>query len=169
MSTVEKAPELPYKQRKFVEAYAVCRNGKRAYMEAYGVQNASYASVAAFRLIRNDNVRAEIRRLEQDALQRNGITQDRILQEIAALAFSDITQTEGVPIDALSSLPKQVRVAVRKAKKSLTASGYNEELELHPKLPALTLLAEMAGLIKKGDTNVQVNTDGNTLINFNFG
>lgn len=164
MQAVDKKPrEMTAKQRKFAEAFAVHRNGVKAYREAYRQDASSNtAAVQAFHTLRNPNVYAEVKRLEADALTRNGITKDRILQELSALAFSDITQTEGVPLEAMSQLPKNVRAALQKAKKTLTLGGYTEEVVMHPKMPALMALADMAGLTEQQKVNIDASTT-NTL------
>jgi phage terminase small subunit len=74
----------PFRQR-FVEEYLIDLNGTAAYKRAGGAKKA--ASAAASRLLRNVNIQAIVRKLMRKRGARLEITADRVLQEIATLAF----------------------------------------------------------------------------------
>jgi phage terminase small subunit len=140
---------LAANHKAFCRAYVITESATQAYMQVYNDVKPECAWASASRLLRKVKVRDEIRRLQNDALERNNITADRIIKEYAALAFSDITDVTDTPIRDLNKLPKYVRAAIKKVNRNETESGYNETVEMHPKQAALDRLAEMAGLIKK--------------------
>lgn len=78
---------LPPRQQRFVEEYLIDLNATRAAIRA------GYAPAAAqeqgSRLLSNAMVAAAIARAKAARAQRVAITADRVLQEIARLAFSD--------------------------------------------------------------------------------
>ena len=71
----------------FVREYLVDQNGTRAAIAAGYAEKS--ASVTASRLLKNAKVRAEIDKATQERCKRLDITADRVLQEIAKLAFYD--------------------------------------------------------------------------------
>jgi len=71
----------------FVKEYLVDQNGTRAAIAAGYAEKS--AAVTASRLLRNAKVRAEIDKATADRCKRLDITADRVLQEIAKLAFYD--------------------------------------------------------------------------------
>lgn len=85
-------PDLNPRQRAFVVEYLRDKNATQAYMRAYGVDFDS-ANRAGPRLLVHVGVRAEIVRLEQEALRKiqqdTGITLERTLKEIARIGYFD--------------------------------------------------------------------------------
>jgi len=75
-------------QTAFCQEYMIDRNATQAAIRA-GYSKRSAASQGQ-RLLKSDDIHNEIRRLGIDATKRNGVTVDRILQALSALAFSDI-------------------------------------------------------------------------------
>ncbi|QNK65890.1 terminase small subunit [Variovorax sp. PAMC26660] len=79
---------LTKKQQRFVDEYLIDLNGKQAAIRAgYTVRR---AEVTASELIANRKVSEAITQKMQIRAQRTGITQDRVLQELARIAFFDI-------------------------------------------------------------------------------
>jgi phage terminase small subunit len=79
--------QLNAKQKLFVEAFLVERNGTQAVMAAGFSSNAKSAGVTATRLLANANVREAIDRgikAQQDRLE---ITADKVIKAIAEIAF----------------------------------------------------------------------------------
>jgi len=167
MPTELKPRELTAKQRKFAEAFAVHRNGVKAYREVYGGHvNERAAAVCAWKLLRKANIYTIVKQLENDALLRNGISQDMIIQEWKSIAFSDVTGVTGANLDQLEQLPLSVRRAIKKVKHVITQFGETTEIELYSKISALEKLSEIAGLTKEREINVDASTN-NTQININ--
>ena len=80
---------LTPKQARFVEEYIVDLNGKQAAIRAgYSPRT---AEVQSSRLLRNAKVDAAAREAMQARSRRTGITADRVVRELAELAFSNMS------------------------------------------------------------------------------
>lgn len=87
----EGLPKLTDKQRAFAEAYIICLNGKQAAIQAG--YSAKTAEVAGSRLLRHVHVKEYIQIKRKEVVQRVEnkfeVTIDRVLQEMARIAFFD--------------------------------------------------------------------------------
>ena len=80
------------KQKIFADEYLIDLNATRAYRVAYpSVKKDETAAAAAARMLRNVKVAAYIQERMQERQKRTEITQDRVLQELAAIAFAKAT------------------------------------------------------------------------------
>lgn len=96
---------LVKKQKRFCEEYIVDLNGTQAAIRAGYAQNS--ANEQAARMLAKDSIKAYIQELMAARSKRTEITADRVLQELAAVAFAKIddflkvemiTQVEYVPV-----------------------------------------------------------------------
>lgn len=78
---------LTDRQRRFCQEYLTDLNGTQAATRAG--YSAKTANEQAARLLANVSVRAEIERLQEERAARTGVTTDRVVQELAKVAFSD--------------------------------------------------------------------------------
>lgn len=79
---------LTRKQQRFVEEYPIDLNGAAAARRAgYGEK---YAARCAFDNMHNPKVLEAIQAQQAKVSERTGITQDRVLEEIAKIAFLDL-------------------------------------------------------------------------------
>jgi len=76
------------KQRAFCREYCKDHNGAQAAIRAG--YSADSAAVIACELLIKPNIQAEIARLEAAVIKRNDISLDRVIKELAIIAFSDI-------------------------------------------------------------------------------
>lgn len=77
------------KQKIFANEYLIDLNATRAYRAAYpGVKKDETAASAAARMLRNVKVAEYITERMEERQKRTEITQDMVLQELAAIAFS---------------------------------------------------------------------------------
>lgn len=84
--------KLTGKQKIFVDEYLIDLNGTRAYMVAYpSVKKESTAAVCAVKLLRNTNVAAYLQERQKALQERTAISQDKVLLELARIAFSNGT------------------------------------------------------------------------------
>lgn len=81
---------LTDKQRLFCIYYIRCFNATKAYQKAYKCSYESAMS-AGSRLLRKENIQAEIKKLKQSKLNREMISEEDIFQKYIDIAFSDIT------------------------------------------------------------------------------
>ena len=80
------------KQKIFADEYLIDLNATRAYRVAYpSVKKDETAAAAAARMLRNVKVAAYIQERMQERQKRTEITQDRVLQELAAIAFAMVS------------------------------------------------------------------------------
>lgn len=82
--------ELTDKQRLFCILYVKCFNATKAYQKAYGVDYNTAASIG-YRLLENDGVKKEIKRLKKNRLNREMLDESDIFQKYMDIAFADIT------------------------------------------------------------------------------
>lgn len=80
------------KQKLFSDEYLIDLNATRAYRVAYpSVKKDETAAQAGSRMLRNVKVAKYISERMQERQQRTEITQDMVIQELAAIAFSRAT------------------------------------------------------------------------------
>lgn len=78
------------KQKIFADEYLIDLNATRAYRVAYpSVKKTETAASAAARMLRNVKVAEYIAERMEERQKRTEITQDRVLNELAAIAFSN--------------------------------------------------------------------------------
>lgn len=88
---------LTNKQKVFVNEYLKDLNATRAYKTAYkNIKSEETARVNGSKLLTNTNVAEEIQKRMDERAKRTEITQDKVLKEIAKLAFTDITSIVSV-------------------------------------------------------------------------
>ena len=81
---------LTPKQKIFADEYLIDLNATRAYRAAYpSVKKEQTAAQAGSRMLRNVKVAAYISERMEERKKRTEITQDRVLNELAAIAFSN--------------------------------------------------------------------------------
>lgn len=150
--------KLTPKQMRFVDEYLVDFNATQAAIRAgYSPKT---AAAAAARLLRNVNIQAEIARRQKDLQRRTEVTQDRVVKELARIAFANIadylhveTQTrtkddgtevtyQTVMFNETQELSADQRAALAVVKQSV--NGF--ELKLHDKIKALELLGRHIGM-----------------------
>lgn len=78
------------KQKAFVDEYLIDLNATRAYRAVYkAVKSDETAKAAASRLLTNVNVKDYLDRRMKDREKRTEITQDKVLAELAKIAFAN--------------------------------------------------------------------------------
>ena len=140
-------------QRRFVEEYVADCNGTRAYRVAY--PNASYAAARtnAGRLLALPAVAREVRAGRAAQRRRTRISADRVLRELAAIAFSDIgdlfdSDGRPIPVHQLDPATRRAIAAVSTGRVNDPAGVVSEKFHVRfwDKLRALELLARHLGL-----------------------
>ena len=149
---------LTPKQQRFVAEFLIDLNATAAYQRAGYQANGESARRTASRLLTNVDVQAAIARGKQAQAERTGITADRVLQEIARLAFVDVRKLYGVdgslkPIPALdddtaAALSSLEVDELREWDGNTWHSvGQTKKLKLWDKTANLTLLAKHLRLL----------------------
>ena len=154
-------------QRAFVNEFILDRNGTAAAIRAGYAE--SGARTQAVRLLANANIATAIAHLERESMARIRVSADDVKAETAAIAFSDITNVVtwdsdlGIPrmlVADARDLPRHVRAAIQHVKIKRGQYGYEWDIKMHAKQPALDKLAEFTGLTGP-DGAVTVNVQNN--------
>ena len=144
---------LTPRQERFVLEYLKDSNGTKAAIRA-GYAPSS-AAVHACRLRKNQMVLEKIRAHQNSVLRRTGVTDEKILPEIAAVAFSD----PGALFDRkwnllpLEKLPKDARRALDRLEVVDSVKGGRKirtvKVKFADKLGALEILGNRLGMFPK--------------------
>lgn len=159
-------PGLTPKQQRFVEEYLVDLNATQAAIRAG--YSARSAEVEGSRLLRNARVSEAVARAKAERSARLGLTQDRILQELAAVAFARMPeyaawgsgkQMSLKPSEELTDDQAAAVAQVQETEKFIKTLGEDEQLmsrersiKLHDKLAALKLLGQHIGMFAERHT-----------------
>lgn len=148
---------LTAKQMRFVDEWLIDFNGKQAAIRAG--YSAKTAEATASRLLRNVKVQAEISRRQKDLQRRTEVTQERVIMELARLAFANAadfvtvrerkieTADGSVVVDsAVVKHTSELTVDQQAAIAGIKQGANGVELKLCDKLKALELLGRHMGM-----------------------
>lgn len=148
--------ELNYKQKLFCLEYIVDLNGTQAAIRAGYSSNT--AGQIADEHLKKPKIQKEIDRLFEERAQRTMITADRVLTELANLAFSDITAVmewdtkKGVRLKDSASLTPAQRKTIAEISTKETINGREFKVKTYSKDAALTNLMKHLGLFEKDNS-----------------
>lgn len=143
-------PKLTEKQKRFCEEYLIDLNATQAAIRA-GYKNSDIGR----RLVTKSHVTEYIEKLLKERSKRTEITADRVLAELAAIAFSDRTELAQVgkngevtftPTDSLGTQIKKTIAGIENGK-------YGTKVTSYDKVKALELLGKHLGLFSSGADN----------------
>lgn len=141
--------KLNEKQRRFVDEYLIDLNATQAAIRAG--YSAKTADVQGSRMLGNVKVQQAISEAMAERSKRTGVNQDRIVLELARIAFvnasdvidpEDATIKEGASDDDTAAI-QSVKVKVIPTK---DGEGIEREIRLSDKLKALELLGKHLGM-----------------------
>lgn len=144
--------KLTPKQQRFVDEYLVDLNATQAAIRAG--YSAKRAAEIAYQLLQKTTVQAAIAERMKARQERTEITQDRVLAELAKIAFSDQRAVmewgpSGVKLRDSKALTDCQAAIVAEVSESVTAAGGTLKLKTHDKVGALKLLGEHLGMFKQ--------------------
>lgn len=150
------ASGLTPQQYRFVEEMLLdpSNQGKAAIRAGYSIHS---AKGIASNLMADPKVRAVIDERQRERAQRLGITEDRVLQEIALIAFANVqdvmeTNEDGDTTVNLKHMPRDVAAALGEisitTKKGKTTTK-TAKVRLHDKIAALDKLGKHLGMFKE--------------------
>jgi len=170
---------LTHKRETFARLYVERGDASKAYREAFpSSQNWKDKTVweAASRLLKDSKVLARITELKSKRAQKLDISENRVLAEIASVAFSNVAELEADHggFAGLKTLKPATQRAIQSVKfkrylERKTEGGFEEveitEIKMHPKLPALEKICEIKGItappIQQRPVEVTINVTGN--------
>lgn len=156
-------PELANpKRERFCQEYVVDLNAKQAAIRA-GYSERTAQSQGQ-RLLTFVEVDGRVRELKEERAERTRVTADKVVRELARLAFTDMRSfvkwgPDGVTLLDSDDLSEDDSAAVTEVSESFTENGRTLKFKLGHKDSALRQLAQHVGVAEKGGVNVNVNID----------
>lgn len=156
---------LTAKQQRFVEEYLIDLNATQAAIRAgYSVKT---AMEQGHQLLQKTSVQEAIAKAQAERSKRTGVTADRVLQELAKLAFSKMSDfaewdEDGVSFKSSDKLsPDDAACIAEITEQELEIAGGNvrrtKKLKLHDKSAALEKLGRHLGMFKDNlNLNAQI-------------
>lgn len=146
--------KLTAKQKKFVEEYLIDLNATQAAIRA-GYSAESAKEIGCENLTK-PNVKVEIDKAIAERSRRTGINQDRVLRELAKIAFvnpGDVINLNQATVKLDAKEEDLAAIASVKIKNIPTEDGEitEREIKLCDKLKALDLLGKHLGIYDKKD------------------
>ena len=164
-----KGEKLSPKEEEFCQQYFHLRNGRRAAIEAGYSEKRAGATACELRAKRN--IQERLSELEKEWRESSEVSREQVIAELKAIAFSNIADDlldssaenaepeEGyLPFgqEVLRQLPRKPRY-VTASIASIKCSAKGEiEIKRYDKNSALGKLAEIMGLTKPQDVNVNL-------------
>ena len=155
---------LTAQNKRFCEEYIIDLNGTQAAIRA-GYSERSAGSIA-HDLLKKPEIKTYIQRLQLARSLRTQITADRVLSELAAVAYANVSDVviadkNGIVITDLEELPLETQSAIAEVSsftKTTVEGGEttSTKIKMHDKLGALKLLAQHLGVTS--DFNIAVHT-----------
>lgn len=150
--------KLNAKQQRFVDEYLIDLNATQAAIRA-GYSPKTATAIASENLSK-PNISAAIACAMAERSKRTGITQDRVLEELAKVAFiklTDIVDDTG-KIKADATDEDRACIESIKYKRTDTDTGFSEEREVKasPKLKALELIGRHLGMFESHSSKEQL-------------
>lgn len=152
------ANKLTPKQRRFIDEYLIDLNATQAAIRAGYSEKTAYS--IGLQNLKKLEIQAEIQKRRNRLQNKLEITQERVLQELAAIAFANgadyakvvnsglLPTVEMIPTD---ELPPEKLPAIA----GIKANQYGVEVKLHDKVKALELLGKYLGTFDGGPAQEQ--------------
>lgn len=144
---------LTPKQEQFCLEYLKDGNASRAYRTAYNVTTTkdTTINVQALKILKNHKVATRIGELGEKHAKKNDVTAERIIKELAGIAFFDVQNlynNDGT-LKQITELSSEVTRAIHSTKQRMEKQGADKEdwaeikeVKTHDKLKALELLGK---------------------------
>lgn len=141
-------PKLTPKQARFVHEYLVDLNATQAAIRA-GYKKKNAYQIGSENL-RKPQIQAALQEARETQEARTQITADRVLRELARVAFADVTDVtyiEGGHVRLMDSieLTEDQRAAIAYVKEG----AFGPEVKLNDKIKALELIGKHLGMFEK--------------------
>lgn len=161
--------KLTEKQKRFIEEYLIDLNATQAAIRA-GYSPNSARDIGSENLTK-PAIRARIDEALAERSKRTGINADRVLREIARIAFvnaADVINFDSATIAEGASEDDTAAIASVKVKTIPTGDGegVEREIRLCDKLKALELCGKHLGMFKD---NPEANVPVTVVINYDYG
>lgn len=137
--------KLTPKQQRFIEEYLIDLNATQAAIRAGYSPKSAYA--IGVENLNKPDIRAELDKAMAERSKRTGVSADRVIRELARLAFLDPAKLIDFDTAKLQEdAPEDDRAALAGVKVKETDRGTEREIKLADKVRALELLGKHLGL-----------------------
>ena len=158
--------KLTAKQQRFVEEYLIDLNATQAYIRA-GYKNYDSAGVEANKTLNIPKIRQAVDEAMAEKSRRTGINQDRVLTELAKMAFVNISNAVDLETGEIKPDATEEDLAcIQSIKIKPTEFGVEREIKFYDKKGSLEQLGRHLGLFKD---KVEVETDLDLNITIDYG
>ena len=156
-------------QKRFCDEYLIDLNATRAYKVAYpSCKKDDTARANSSRLLAKANIQEYVTKRQRQIEKRTEITQDKVLKELAKIAFGDIRKlyTENGALRNIKDLEDDIAGAISGVETYEEYEGRGEDREhvgdtkkvkMLDKTKALELIGKHLGMFK--ETNININTN----------
>lgn len=135
----------------FVDEFVRTGMVRDSYSAAF--PNAKRPDVGGSKMLVRPEIQKAVEERKEQAIARAGVRQVRVIEEIAAIAFSDLGEffTDDGQLKSLKDIPKPARAALQGldveelfegSGESRRSSGYVRKVRTHSKIEALKLLGQ---------------------------
>lgn len=124
---------LSERERRFVDAYCGQAEGNATTAARIAGYSEKSAARIGYRLSKKVHVRSEIERRQSMRAEESGITQTRVLNEVALLAFSDVTHyvvDDNGEVALAAGAPVGAMRALASIKRRITTRGRGDDREV---------------------------------------
>ena len=144
--------KLTDKQQRFCDEYLIDLNATQAAIRA-GYKRSEYTDTNANKILENTRVAEEIEKRMAERSRRTGINQDRVILELARIAFVNPQNVidpddASVRVDATEDDLACIQSVKVKTMDSEKGSSTEREVRLADKMRALELLGKHLGMFK---------------------
>ena len=164
-------------QKRFCNEYIKDYNATRAYKAVYpSCKKDETAKAAASRLLTNVNLQQYIEKLQKNLTAKMNITQERVIQEIARIAFGDIRNlyNENGGLKNIKDMDDDTAAIIQQLETFQEFDGYGEDREyvgdtkkvkLYSKEKALDMLGKYFGIFKE---KIEIDSEKPFEVNINI-
>jgi phage terminase small subunit len=144
--------KLTPKQKRFVDEYLVDLNASQSAIRAgFSPRTARFIG---YRLLTMPQIKEALGVAQEDLSKRTQVTQERVIAELAAIAFSNIGDIvswgpEGVSVKSADELSPEILASVADVSRSGVKEGGVVRVRLYDKLKALELLGKHLGMFEE--------------------
>jgi phage terminase small subunit len=141
---------LTPQQARFVDEYVIDNNASGAAVRAG--YSKKYSERLGYRLLATPKIALAVAEKKKAIAARNDVSADRVIQEIARIAFADTTKVVRIEhgrvvVEETENLDADHRAAVSEISETTTANGGTLKVKLHDKVKALELLSRYLGIL----------------------
>jgi len=169
-SAAKPTKPLPPRRAAFVSEYLVDLNASRAARDVgYAAKS---ASAEGSRLIANPEVQAEITRQRAILAEQSNVTPEKIVAELAVIAFSDLgdyirIHPDGTASIELGNMPPGATRAIASLNTDTSRTAADKQVtklrfKLHDKHAALVSLAKILGMFQESSVNLTIESHDST-------